>query len=49
MNARVHQPVHTAQHAPSYYAATLNRRIECPPWPAKNRPTCASSVAASRE
>ncbi|MFG8300015.1 hypothetical protein, partial [Pseudomonas aeruginosa] len=23
MNARVHQPVHTAQHAPSYYAATL--------------------------
>ncbi|HCL4122204.1 TPA: FAD-binding oxidoreductase, partial [Pseudomonas aeruginosa] len=31
MNARVHQPVHTAQHAPSYYAATLNRRIECPP------------------
>ncbi|MDQ4219382.1 hypothetical protein ACEP8R_31915, partial [Pseudomonas aeruginosa] len=24
MNARVHQPVHTAQHAPSYYAATLN-------------------------
>lgn len=31
MNARVRQPVHTAQHAPSYYAATLNRRIECPP------------------
>ncbi|MEF0846986.1 hypothetical protein, partial [Pseudomonas aeruginosa] len=23
MNARVRQPVHTAQHAPSYYAATL--------------------------
>ncbi|MBO3276139.1 NAD(P)/FAD-dependent oxidoreductase [Pseudomonas schmalbachii] len=31
MNARVHQPVHTDQHAPSYYAATVNRRIEFPP------------------
>ncbi|KRV73559.1 NAD(P)/FAD-dependent oxidoreductase [Pseudomonas citronellolis] len=31
MNARVRLPVHTDQHAPSYYAATLNRRIQCPP------------------
>ncbi len=31
MNARVRLPVHTDQHAPSYYAATVNRRIECPP------------------
>ena len=31
MNARVRIPVHTEQHAPSYYAATANRRVECPP------------------
>lgn len=31
MNARVHQPVHTDHHAPSYYAASVNRRIEVPP------------------
>ncbi|WP_343578115.1 FAD-binding oxidoreductase [Pseudomonas sp.] len=31
MNARVHQPVHTDHHAPSYYAASANRRIEVPP------------------
>ncbi|UUC50158.1 FAD-binding oxidoreductase [Pseudomonas citronellolis] len=31
MNARVRLPVHTDQHAPSYYAATANRRIQCPP------------------
>ncbi|AYF89465.1 FAD-binding oxidoreductase [Pseudomonas sp. DY-1] len=31
MNARVRIPVHTEQHAPSYYAATANRRIEHPP------------------
>ncbi|WP_044873214.1 FAD-binding oxidoreductase [Pseudomonas sp. LFM046] len=31
MNARVRIPVHTDQHAPSYYAATANRRIDYPP------------------
>ncbi|SDI34512.1 NAD(P)/FAD-dependent oxidoreductase [Pseudomonas panipatensis] len=31
MNARVRLPVHTDLHAPSYYAATVSRRIECPP------------------
>lgn len=31
MNARVRNPVHTEQHAPSYYAASANRRIEYPP------------------
>ncbi|MNR24972.1 Gamma-glutamylputrescine oxidoreductase [compost metagenome] len=31
MNARVRIPVHTEQHAPSYYAATANRRIDYPP------------------
>ncbi|MDH4610130.1 FAD-binding oxidoreductase [Pseudomonas sp. BN102] len=31
MNARVRIPVHTEQHAPSYYAASANRRIEYPP------------------
>ncbi|GAC1031700.1 FAD-binding oxidoreductase [Pseudomonas sp. No.21] len=31
MNARVRHPVHSDQHAPSYYAATANRRIEHPP------------------
>ncbi|MBD2837084.1 FAD-binding oxidoreductase [Pseudomonas sp. JM0905a] len=30
MNARVRIPVHTEEHAPSYYAATANRRIEYP-------------------
>ncbi|MCY1284599.1 Gamma-glutamylputrescine oxidoreductase [compost metagenome] len=31
MNARVRNPVHTEHHAPSYYAASANRRIEYPP------------------
>ncbi|WP_375740689.1 NAD(P)/FAD-dependent oxidoreductase [Pseudomonas boanensis] len=31
MNARVRLPVHTDQHAPSYYAASANRRIDYPP------------------
>ncbi|MDF3932486.1 NAD(P)/FAD-dependent oxidoreductase [Pseudomonas citronellolis] len=31
MNARVRLPVHTDQHAPSYYAASANLRLECPP------------------
>ncbi|MGH8354020.1 MAG: NAD(P)/FAD-dependent oxidoreductase [Pseudomonas sp.] len=31
MNARVRLPVHSAQHAPSYYAATANRRLAYPP------------------
>ncbi|MDH4871499.1 FAD-binding oxidoreductase [Pseudomonas sp. BN515] len=31
MNARVRIPVHTEEHAPSYYAATANRRVEYPP------------------
>ena len=35
MNARVHQPqqpaVHSDQHAPSYYAATANQQLACPP------------------
>lgn len=44
MNARVHQPVHTDHHAPSYYAASVNRRLEAPPWPARKRRMCALSV-----
>ena len=31
MNARVHRPVHSDQHAPSYYAATANRQLDYPP------------------
>ncbi|MDH4570461.1 FAD-binding oxidoreductase [Pseudomonas sp. BN414] len=31
MNARVRIPVHTEHHAPSYYAATANRRVDYPP------------------
>jgi len=31
MSARVHLPVHTDQHAPSYYAATANRQLAYPP------------------
>lgn len=31
MNARVHQPVHSTQHAASYYAASSNRRLDYPP------------------
>jgi len=31
MNARVRLPVHSDQHAPSYYAATANRRLAYPP------------------
>ncbi|UVE17694.1 FAD-binding oxidoreductase [Pseudomonas sp. LS44] len=31
MNARVHQPVHSSQHAPSYYAASANRQLAYPP------------------
>ena len=31
MNARVHQPVHSSQHANSYYAASANRRLAYPP------------------
>ncbi len=27
MNARVHPPVHSANHAPSYYAASANRQL----------------------
>lgn len=30
MNARVRQPVHSAQHAPSYYAASANRHLTFP-------------------
>ena len=31
MSARVRLPVHTDQHAPSYYAATANRALDFPP------------------
>ena len=31
MNARVHPPVHSANHAPSYYAASANRQLQYPP------------------
>ena len=31
MNARVHQPVHSPQHAASYYAASVNRQQAYPP------------------
>lgn len=31
MNARVHQPVHSSQHAASYYAASVNRQLAYPP------------------
>ncbi len=31
MDARARQPVHTEQHAPSYYAATANRQLAFPP------------------
>jgi glycine/D-amino acid oxidase-like deaminating enzyme len=31
MNARVHQPTHNAQHAASYYAASVNRQLTYPP------------------
>ncbi|WPC05330.1 FAD-binding oxidoreductase [Pseudomonas benzenivorans] len=31
MNARVRQPVHSAQHAASYYAASVNRQLDFPP------------------
>ena len=31
MNARVHQPVHSADHAASYYAASVNRQLDFPP------------------
>ena len=31
MNASVHRPSHTDQHAPSYYAASANRSLTCPP------------------
>ena len=31
MNASVHRPTHNDQHAPSYYAASANRRLTCPP------------------
>lgn len=31
MNASVHRPSHTDQHAPSYYAASANRSLDCPP------------------
>lgn len=31
MNARVHQPVHSPQHASSYYAASRNRQLDLPP------------------
>mgnify|MGYP006168793643 FL=1 len=31
MNARVHQPVHSSQHAASYYAASANRQLAYPP------------------
>ena len=37
MNARVHQPVHTDRHAPSYYAASVNRRLEVPPLAGEER------------
>ncbi|HSX89494.1 MAG TPA: FAD-binding oxidoreductase [Pseudomonas sp.] len=30
MNARARQPVHSAQHAPSYYAASANRHLSFP-------------------
>ena len=30
MNARVHQPVHSDQHARSYYAASTNRQLDYP-------------------
>ncbi len=30
MNARARQPVHSAQHAPSYYAASANRQLNFP-------------------
>ncbi len=30
MNARVRQPVHSAQHAPSYYAASVNQQLTLP-------------------
>jgi gamma-glutamylputrescine oxidase len=30
MNARVHQPVHSSQHANSYYAASANRQLDYP-------------------
>lgn len=47
MNARVHQPVHTAQHAPPTTPPRSTDASSALPWPAKNRPTCASSAAAS--
>ncbi|WP_439886740.1 NAD(P)/FAD-dependent oxidoreductase [Pseudomonas sp. MBLB4123] len=31
MNARVRQPVHSSQHAASYYAASVNRQLDFPP------------------
>ncbi|MBM7063302.1 FAD-binding oxidoreductase [Pseudomonas sp. UL073] len=31
MNARVRQPVHSADHAASYYAASVNRQLDFPP------------------
>ena len=31
MNACVHQPVHSPQHAASYYAASVNRQQAYPP------------------
>src|SRR3990167_6896865 len=31
MNARVHQPIHSAQHPASYYAASINRQLAYPP------------------
>ncbi|NQD91785.1 FAD-binding oxidoreductase [Pseudomonas sp. CrR25] len=31
MNARVRQPIHSPQHAASYYAASVNRRLAFPP------------------
>jgi gamma-glutamylputrescine oxidase len=31
MNARVRQPVHSTQHAASYYAASVNRQLDFPP------------------
>ncbi|WP_439860494.1 NAD(P)/FAD-dependent oxidoreductase [Pseudomonas sp. MBLB4136] len=31
MNARVRQPVHSTQHAASYYAASTNRQLDFPP------------------
>ncbi|MHA6491976.1 NAD(P)/FAD-dependent oxidoreductase [Pseudomonas borbori] len=30
MNARVHQPVHSTEHATSYYAASINRQLAFP-------------------